>query len=97
MSNLSRRSLVAGAASLPALAAGSATAATIEVAPDPVFALVDAYRKACAQTEAADEQHVFAACDAQAEAVRKLCHTPPTTFAGLAAALGFVINTHRKR
>jgi hypothetical protein len=31
------------------------------------------------------------ACDAQAEVVRKLCHTAPTTLVGLAALLNFAI------
>jgi len=44
MSNLSRRSLVAGAASLPALAAGAAVA--IEVEPDPIFAAIEWYKSA---------------------------------------------------
>jgi hypothetical protein len=50
MSNLSRRSLVAGAASLPALAAGGAAAA---IEADPAFALIDRYKEANAIFERA--------------------------------------------
>jgi hypothetical protein len=61
MSNLSRRSLVAGAASLPALAAGSAAAVAIEAAPDSASALIECFKEASAifgRAAAAEEQAI---------------------------------------
>lgn len=40
------------------------------------------------------EAAVDQACHRQSEAARKLCHTAPTTLAGIAALLNFVIEAH---
>jgi hypothetical protein len=64
--------------------------------PDPILALIEEYRQAYAQHGAAldaqDDDQSTLACNAQADAAQKLCHTAPTTPAGLAAVLSFVIN-----
>lgn len=96
-------------------AENSPVASQLAAEPDPIFALIEAYREAYAQHGAAcdalgafEEHHpgtdhpewgdlddrAGQACHALAEAARKLCHTAPTTLAGLAAVLNLVISAH---
>jgi hypothetical protein len=98
-STLTRRALVASTAAMPAAAAlGLPAVAQAAAEPDPIFALIEKYREAFDQHGAAldaeDEDQSTLACHAQAKAAQELCHTPPTTLAGLAAVLSFVINVH---
>ncbi len=70
MSNLSRRSLVASAAALPALAVPAVAEATIGSArPDPIFAAIDYQQQAQAVVDA------VCAGDPSDELLGSLCET----------------------
>ncbi len=108
-STLTRRALVASTAAVPAAAAlGLPVIAQAAAAPDPIFALIEEYRRlsdeyghvVSAQAAFAigtpdwktAEDRISQTSDAYTEAIRKLCQTAPTTLAGLAAVLSFVID-----
>jgi len=103
MSTTSRRAILAGAATLPALAvpavAGSLT-------PDPIFAAIERHRAAYEEhgrvleavnaeedpeTHWTNDERVAAACDADCDALRALVQTVPATFAGAAAMLRYLV------
>jgi hypothetical protein len=101
MSNLSRRSIVASAAALPALAVPVIGAGSTELdrmfgsEPDPIFAAIEAFedaRDAHAKAfhnddEAASQGPLLAA---YSDALERLLNTEPTTVVGMAAALVYV-------
>jgi hypothetical protein len=100
MSNLSRRSLVASAAALPALAVPAvAIAATAE--PDPIFAAIEKFRTPevawlarCQYEEerGIDTPELAALIDACNAARSELADTIPTTPAGLIAYLDYIVS-----
>jgi hypothetical protein len=102
MSKLSRRSVVATAATLPALAvpALAASRAVAVAAPtispaaesDPIFAAINAHSRALTKLDAACDgpEDFDEAADACNEAERNIVRTVPTTAAGIAALLRFV-------
>jgi hypothetical protein len=109
MSNLSRRSLVASAASLPALAV-PAVAVAASAEPDPVYTLIEAHRRAYQTwSDAVDVQFGLRRDDprlpaAEAETERlgvvkegrfyDLSAASPTTVAGVAALLDHICDIH---
>ena len=87
MSNLSRRSIVASAAALPALAVPALAIASIE--PDPIFAAIEEYKRAKEPVErdGASRAEVYAAVAAR----EQLAENEPTTKAGLIAILDLAV------
>lgn len=104
--SLSRRAVMAGAASLPALAIIPATAVAA-AGVDPIFAAIERHRQIEAAYVAACNEHVEQAREpAREDRVVKLCHRSsnalgelvamtPTTVAGCAAVLRY-LETHEK-
>jgi hypothetical protein len=99
MTNLSRRTLVSSVAALPALAVPVIANAS---EPDPIFAAIEAHRRACAATTAAfqsaaddgvdvedNEQHRL--FDNRDRAAFDLLEIQPTTVAGAAALLAYYV------
>jgi hypothetical protein len=89
--NLSRRSLVAGVAALPALVV-QAVAASAE--PDPIFAAIERHRKATAACLKADEDQVLdykRFADAMIDAFYRVWDMVPTTLAGMRAKIDFAV------
>ena len=84
-----RRAIVAGLASLPAIASTSVTAST----PDPIFAAIDAHRAADARRMAFIADHTGdlpdSLADAEFDRFAELLATTPTTPAGCAAMLRY--------
>lgn len=105
-STLTRRALVASTAAVPAAAALGLPAIAAE--PDPIFALIEEYRRLYDEYgRVIDAQAAFAVgtpdwknaddrvsqtSTAYTATIRKLCQTAPTTLAGLAAVLSFIID-----
>jgi hypothetical protein len=87
MSNLSRRSIVASAAALPALAVPAVALASVE--PDPIYAAIEEYNRAKVpvEREGASRAEVNAAVAAR----EQLAKTEPTTKAGLIAFLDLAV------
>jgi hypothetical protein len=91
---MNRRALVAGAAVLPAIAIPAA--AQCVLAPDPVFAVIEAHKAAQAAFVAAvdaagphdDPPASFS--HAEADAARTMILTVPTTLPGLAALVAYI-------
>jgi len=90
--NLSRRAILAGAASVPAIAL-PAVAAMAASLPDPIFAAIETARAAEAVCNAVDENDdaIDAAVDEYWEARSALARTVPTTQDGLMALTSFVL------
>jgi hypothetical protein len=97
--NTTRRAILAGAAAAPA-AILSTTLPVDARATDPIFAAMELYRRAdaehgarCEEDDDSEERYAAAteACHAAWDAMRALANTSPTTLAGLAAYLEFVI------
>jgi hypothetical protein len=89
---MNRRAVVAGAAVLPAIAAPIAVLAG---EPDPIFAAIEAHRVKNGDFKAAcrdgtDEQAEIA-CAIEGAAARAMFLTVPTTLAGIAALVAYVI------
>jgi hypothetical protein len=85
----SRRAILAGAAALPALATSQALANFSNLTPDPIFAALDAYRRADAACVAVDgdmPDHLMGARD---DAIDVLLRARPTTPDGLSAFTGW--------
>jgi hypothetical protein len=101
-SNINRRALVAGAAiTTAALPVASIPAAALA---DPIYAAIEAhkaknavFRAACAQVydgppcRDEEEAGVHAALDAESAAARAMFLTVPTTLAGIAALVDYVV------
>jgi hypothetical protein len=98
MSNLSRRSIVASAAALPALAVPAVAIPSIESdQPDPIFAAIEAFehvRDAHAEAFHNDDEEASQGplLAAYSDALDRLLNTEPTTLVGIAAALAYVSN-----
>jgi hypothetical protein len=101
------RSLVAGAAALPALAVPAMAlenqSPVTVTEPDPIFAAIEAYRFWNKRSDELWGNHsgkttpeMRAAVDAAVEARLQLCSTPPTTIAGLAALLGYAMSEQER-
>jgi hypothetical protein len=97
--NLSRRAILAGAASVPALALPATVAIAAPTAappaePDPIFVAIERARRAEAAIDALDESVSADATIAPADecwaACSALARTVPTTPAGLAALTSFL-------
>jgi poly(3-hydroxybutyrate) depolymerase len=94
MSTMNRRAILAGTAALPTIAI--ATAAQCVLAPDPVFAVIEAHKAAQAAFVAAidaagphdDPPASFS--HAEADAARTMILTVPTTLPGLAALVAHI-------
>ena len=104
--SITRRSLVAGSAVVPAAALaasfpGAALPSQTDTA-DPVLAAIDAHTKAYAacgayqDAEPGDEVGLEPLLDAEREAADALAATVPTTLAGTAAALAYVRSLHER-
>jgi hypothetical protein len=103
MSALSRRSLVAGAAALPALAVPAITVAAI-AEPDPIFAAIERWEEAAAIEDAAyygdgidhdDPATVKAQGNASGRrvfATGSVFETVPTTLGGIRAKIDFALS-----
>jgi hypothetical protein len=115
--DLNRRAILAGAASLPA-----ASIPAIAAEPDPIFAAIEAHARAhiahCAALDYAAEEHWLPdgsrcqspdcpellaredeagdACGVEADATRLMVRTCPTTPAGAAALLKYIVE-HEER
>jgi uncharacterized protein (DUF1501 family) len=91
-SNLSRRTLLAGAAA--AVPAAAIPALALAAAPDPIFAVIKAYRQATdalnAAPDPADDDPLWAL---EAEAFKSFIDTRPLTLAGTHAKLACVEST----
>jgi hypothetical protein len=83
---LNRRAVLSGAASLPALSLPA-------LARDPIFAAIDARKATFAVFKAADSDDELSsdACGKDADAIRVMVHTVPTTLAGLLALVRYVV------
>jgi hypothetical protein len=97
MSTLSRRMLVASAAALPALAVPA-----LATEPDPIFAAIENHRRRCDEywtahlaTDGGCDEALQAvaeeALDVQERTAIELLHTKPTTLAGAAALLKYMV------
>jgi hypothetical protein len=87
----SRRNALALVATLPALAAPAALAG---LAPDPIYVAIDTRRLALAKwmtTPEKPEEEYDTAGNADAEAIRKLFTTVPTTLGGVKALLAYIV------
>jgi hypothetical protein len=97
--NLSRRAIVAGAASVPALAVPAVAAA---IDPDPIFAAIEAHRHWAKRLDdlwpewGEVSPEAESAREAAMEATRRLCETSPTTMAGLVALLDFAVSEQKR-
>jgi len=89
MSNLSRRSLVASAAALPALAV-PAVALAVTAEPDPIFALIERHRAvfnaSSSQISDSEEEEL---CGQVYEQGCVLAETAPSTLAGVIAIIKY--------
>jgi hypothetical protein len=103
--NLSRRAIVAGAASVPALAVPAIALASTE--PDPIFAAIERWKKFLAienasydaRDNAIDEANVATldqasdeACDQRCDATYAIFDMVPTTLAGMRAKIDFAFD-----
>ena len=96
--NLSRRAILAGAASVPALASPAAFASAT-AAVDPIYAAIEAHRTANFEfhddENIVDEDHpqyedeMWRLSDATEAAAVNLCDVQPTTIAGAIALLNY--------
>jgi hypothetical protein len=98
---MNRRTILAGAASLPAVSLPAIAAPSV---PDPIFVAIEdhriknaAFRAACEQYESREgEAAANAACNVEAGAARTMFLTVPTTLAGIAALVGYVVECESK-
>jgi hypothetical protein len=92
-STLSRRTLVASAAALPALAVP--VAATTTTGTDPVFPAIAQWKKALAFSNGEFDNEIAeqAALDKEYEAMQVVFKTVPTTLQGIRAKIDFVVNS----
>ena len=94
-----RRAIMTGLATAPLAAAATAAAITNALmplpAPDPVFAVIERYRRAVAALEAADEKadpgYYAAASNEHIAACKALFNTVPSTHAGCLALIKQVL------
>jgi hypothetical protein len=87
--HMNRRAILAGAAALP-VASVPALAAT---EPDPIFAAIEARKATIAAYNAGkwdDDEALDGVCDADAEAVRQMVSTTPTTLRRLRDLVRYV-------
>jgi hypothetical protein len=105
MSHLSRRTLVAGAATLPALAGTAARAIT----PDPIFAAIERFRaanealSAACQNEPDNRSPEYrgwssrqgTAAKAEQDALMEMIEVRPTTKAGAVALINVYLENYR--
>ena len=102
MFNLSRRSLVASAAALPALSVPAAAVAAC-AEPDPIFAAIEQWKEACAIEQACKdardyenlprlEQAAEAAENERINTVYAVFETVPTTLVGMRAKIDFAFS-----
>jgi hypothetical protein len=74
------------------LSASTLALAQNETAPDPIFAAIDVHKATWAVFMAADSDEANdAACAKDADAIRAMVHTIPTTLAGLLALVRYVV------
>jgi hypothetical protein len=93
MSKLSRRSLVASAAALPALAVPAIAITSVE--PDPIYAAIERWKEAVAVEDEAFRAHGDGdetATDARIEAMHDIFNTMPTTMDGMRAKIDFAMS-----
>jgi hypothetical protein len=100
--NLSRRSILAGAASVPALALPTVASASTE--PDPIFAAIEAHRRGhaeyvvlCNNDETDCDPAVDDAYQVSESAAMGLTAIRPTTVVGAAALLSYFADVNAKR
>jgi hypothetical protein len=86
----SRRAVLAGIATAPALAAPALALS----GPDPIFAAIERHKATYVALGLSEEGAVDAAVDAETDASRKMAATVPTTLAGLLALLRYVEKMH---
>jgi hypothetical protein len=87
-----RRTLMTGLATAPLAAAATVAAITSSpAAPDPIFDVIEWYRRAVAAVEAADAAHYAAASNEHIAAWTALFNTVPSTHAGCLALIQHVL------
>ena len=91
-SPLSRRTVVASAAALPALAVPAVARAT---EPDPIFPAIAQWKKALAFSNGKFDGEIAeeAALDKEHEAMKAVLRVVPTTLQGIRAKIDLVVNT----
>jgi hypothetical protein len=87
-----RRAVLAGIATAPALAAPAL--ALSGAGPDPIFAAIERHKACYVALGLSEEEAVGAAVQAETDASRKMAATVPTTLAGLLALLRYVEKMH---
>jgi hypothetical protein len=86
-----RRAVLAGIATAPALAAPAVAAAGAYAPPDPIFVAIERHRTALVAFETApSDDELDAAGDVHRDALGDLLGTKPTTVAGCVAVLRYV-------
>jgi hypothetical protein len=91
MRSTTRRAVLAGIATAPALAAPAIALGAEPAEGDPIYAAIERHRAALAEFEAArSEEELNETGDAHVDALADLLETKPTTAAGCAAALRYV-------
>ena len=86
---MSRRLMIAGAASLPV--AAMIPAAALAAEPDPIFAAIEKHRAATkVVVDTKDEEDLVDACHVQDDAAEEMVSVEPTTLAGVMTLLRYV-------